>query len=175
MFSKIMYANILIVLLYQLRFLLFLHNTKKSEYYKMIITYAAYAFAFYLVGASAGLMLYTIAASNIIMQLFKINRNIILKLSFTILCMYLYWCSKDYTFINNIPYIVLVSQMWIKPFTKGIKKEYITKLEKVLIIIYAYNYKLYAIAFIETYHLVFEIISKYFKKYISFIEKRIEP
>lgn len=175
MFSKIMYANIFVALVYQLRFFLYLYNSKKSIYYKLIFTYAAYAFAFYLAGGSAGLMLYTILASINIMHLFKINKDVILKLCFTILCMYLYWYSKDYTFINNMPYIALVLHLWLKPHTKKIINGYVVYLEKLLIIIYAYNYKLYIMAIYEIYQLAFLIISKYLKKYVSFFQKKIEP
>ena len=87
--------------------------------------------------------------------------------------MYLYYSVKDYSFYNNIPYLVALSYMWIKPYVKGKLKQLFKYTEKLLIIIYAYKFKIYMLALIELYRLCFKIIVKYLSKYISFVNKRI--
>ena len=174
MFSKIIYAHIIVILIYQLGFLFYLgRKNRKSDYYYLTICYIVYALAFYLIGGYVGTLFYMMCASNILMQLFKANKNILCRLVFTSGFIYLYLYSKDYSFYNNIPYLVALSYMWIKPFMKGFKKELIEHLENILIIVYAYQFKLYALAFIELYRLCFKIISKGFSRYIKFINKRI--
>lgn len=174
MISKIIYANIIVILINQIGFLFYLgKKNRKSDYYFMTIFYLFYAFSFYLINGYVGVLFYLMCASNIVMQIFKVNRNIFSKLVFTLGFIYLYLYSKDYTFYNNIPYLVALSYMWIKPFTKGSKKAFLEHLENILIIIYAYRFKLYALALLKLYRVCFKIISKYFNKYIKFINKRI--
>ena len=173
MFTKLVYANILIILAGQISFFFHLVKTKRNEYYSYILRYIIYALACYLAGGASGIVLYLIFASNIIMQCFNIKSHQIVKLVFTIGCCYLYVYSEDYTLINNLPYIVLFTQMWIKPYVRDKFKSFLKRFEDVLIIIYAYNIKLYILALYELYKLCFKIVIKYFKKYISFVNKRI--
>ena len=122
MFNKIMYANIIIVLINQLGFFFYLgKRNRKSDYYYLTICYLVYAFSCYLVNGYVGTLFYMMCASNILMKLFKIDKYILSRLTFTIGFMYLYYVVKDYSFYNNIPYIVALSYMWIKPYFK--KKE----------------------------------------------------
>lgn len=174
MFSRIMYANMIVILFNQLGFLFYLgKKNRRSDYYFLTICYIAYAFAFYLIKGYVGTLFYLMCASNIVMQIFNVNKNILPRLIFTVGFIYLYIYVKDYTFYNNIPYLVALSYMWIKPFTSGFKKELIKHFENILIIIYAYRFKLYILALIELYRLCFKVVSKYLGKYIKFINKRI--
>lgn len=169
-----MYANIIVILVNQLGFFFYLgKKTRKSDYIFLTVCYAVYAFAFYLVKGNVGTLFYMMCASNILMQLFKLNKNLFIKLFFTISFMYLYYSVKDYSFYNNIPYLVALSYMWIKPYVKGKLKQLFKYTEKLLIIIYAYKFKIYMLALIELYRLCFKIIVKYLSKYISFVNKRI--
>lgn len=169
-----MYANIIIILINQLGFFFYLgKSNKKADYYYLTFKYLVYAFSCYLVCGYAGVLFYLICSSNIIYQLFKLKSFLLLKLLLTIgiIALYIYEC--DYTFINNIPFIVAISMMWIKPYVKFIKKEYVEFIEKVLIIIYAYQFKLYMLALYELYLLAFKTVIKFFSKYLNFVNKRI--
>ncbi|MBO4600822.1 MAG: hypothetical protein J5634_01135 [Bacilli bacterium] len=173
MYSKLVYANILIILSHQARFFFHLFQTRRSAYYQKIIKYICYSVAFYLVGGYVGTLFYMIYASNIIMQIFNVSKSILFKLLVTILAIYLYLYTEDYTFINNIPYLVLLSNMWIRPYIKVLDNKFTMYLEKILIIAYAYIYKLYMLSFFEGYFLIFNIVSKYFKKTVNYFDKKI--
>lgn len=173
MFSKIIYANLIVLLVNQLGFLFYLgKKNRKSDYYFLTVCYACYALAFYLVNGYVGVLFYLMCSANILMQLFKLNRYIISKIVFTIGFMYLYLYAKDYTFYNNIPYLVSLSYMWIKPYVK--RKTLMKYIEDILIIIYSYHYQLYALAILEIYRLCFKVIVKYFTKFIRHINSKIE-
>lgn len=173
MFSKIVYANLLVILVNQLGFLFYLgKKCNKSDYYFLTVCFATYAYSFYLVNGNVGVLFYMMCSANILMQLFKLNKYIISKIIFTIGFIYLYIYAQDYTFFNNIPYLVALSYMWIKPYAK--KKKLLKYIEDILIIIYAYHFNLYALAILEIYRLCFKVIMKLFTKYIRFINSKIE-
>ncbi len=174
MLSKYIFANIIVILVNHLGFIFYLGKRNlKSDYYFLTICYVTYAIAFYLIGGYVGVLFYMMCASNILMQLFKANKIIISRLVFTFSFMFLYWYIKDYSFYTNIPYIVALSYMWIKPFTKNFKKELLEHIEDILIIIYSYQFKLYALSFLLLFRLCFKIVTKYFKKYLKFINSKI--
>ena len=171
--SYLVQANILVILFRQI-FLFKGAFRRKPKLYVAVTTlkYACFAFALYIGRAYSGTLFYMVCAANIIIQQFRMEKSWFTK---TVLTLFIVWCNLmtlKFNIYHLLPYFILISYMWIKPYTKGFIRKRIFDIEDIMLIVYAYHYKIYALFFFELVDLIFRHASSSMQKLIKYTDDK---
>lgn len=172
MFDVLVYANALIIVATFASFFISLIKYRKSTYFAKMTEYLIYAIAFYLLKGTNGYIYYLLASLNLFLQILSVNKKVIVKIIYSLIIGVVVYIYRDFNFYHLIPLIVLVFQMWIKPYIKFINQSILTFIERIMMAIYAFTYELYLLFLKLIYKASFTFVTYYLKKLVDFTDKK---
>lgn len=137
-----------------------------------MIEYAIYAIAFYLISGTSGYIYYLLGSLNLFLQILSVNKKIFVKIIYSLIIGASIYLIKDFNILHLIPLIILIFQIWVKPYIKFINHTILTFIERILMAIYAFKFELYFLFLKLIYRASFTFVTYYLKKLVSFTEKR---
>lgn len=169
----LMQSNILVFFLRHIFLFKNALKTRPKLYYIVnILKYASFAYALYLGKAYSGVIYYMVCCGLIVIQHHHMQKSWFTKVTLTL---FILWCNLmtlNFNVFHLLPYIILISYILIRPYTRGFIRQRVFDVEDLMLIIYAYHYKIYVLFFYELVDFVFRKLSSIFKKLIKFTEER---
>lgn len=171
---EILYANILCYLIRYAQFIKIFFKNKVLKYFVDVCKYFIIAYSLYLVKGYMGSICYIFIPAIIFIEDFLKEKNIILRFIISFIVGFILFFSKDYSYLSILIYIAFVTHSLLEQFPK--KNSVITYMEyisNILICVYSFNYNLYILFIYKVFDISFPIVSKYLKKTVNHINKKI--